>query len=235
MSAMQAAHDHIAAVFPDICPMGSGSVGAVGSTAGASSPAQPFSSRTSADFGTPNFPDGSPPSGLGWAGKKKKKPKTQETVTPDNENDENDDDGDKGAAPDITKLITSDSAKMLMDSPIFKDAFKVMLSAEIEKSTVEHQREIKKLKKRLNFLESEPDPAANATRASTVIMHKTEQRAQEEEAMAIKQVRQERRAERIAYLKKVAHSGHPELRLRAETELEKLLDGGEPDGDEVSA
>jgi hypothetical protein len=194
-AAMQSLHDHIATLAPGLCPMTT-EAGAVPGTpiAGA-----PFANRADAKPSTPTFP---PAPGL---------------VKGEGEGEE------EPSEDKIEKVMGADLTKAVISSDAFKSAVASALDDIVRPQVAKLRKQNDKLRKRVRDLEGSPDPAKDPVRGSVVVPRAIEKRAAEDYDEGLKRLRAQNEVEQIGYLETLTKSGNPELRLRAEAQLTKLL------------
>lgn len=137
------------------------------------------------------------------------------------------------ATPDnvIKAAVLGESGEVLIDTAVLTDLIKTITAEESDEEVETLKAEVAELTKRLDAYDSEPDPAAAPVRAVVATTRALEKHETETAADRLEKAAKDELAEEVAHLERLAKSGDPELRMRAETQLNKIRDRaafGEP-------
>lgn len=208
-AAMSALHDHISAIYPNICPIGNGPAAAAGiSTAGVDTLPMDGSITSIAAAATPTLTKSEKK-----AEKLEKRAKKIEKQALKLE---------KSGA--VASAIVSENGEVLIDTAVLTDIVQNILAGQPNDRIEALEKRLSEAQAELDRINSEPDPAAAPIRGSVAVERATAITKSATPADIVKSAADQKLREEIAYLEKIEKSGNPELRMRAQQRLEVLLE-----------
>lgn len=216
ISSMTALHDHIASAYPDICPLGAGD--GLGTRAGFSGAGI---DRVGTDGNMKPIHAGATPaltkSEKKMLKKAKQLAKARKLVAKSAENIVDD-----AETPMLVKAVTTDAGDVLIDTEKLSDIVKSLIEQHTKERFDAFDNVLSVVQSEVEKLGSEPDPAKAPVRGTVVVERAIEKSAKEVD-MLRKSAEDSMKAE-VMYLQGLTKSGNPELRMRAENQLQALIE-----------
>lgn len=127
-------------------------------------------------------------------------------------------------AGDVTKAaVVAETGEVLIDTAVLTDIVRTAVASETEGRFKDLTKAYEALKADVDAFGSEPDPAAAPIRSSVVVQRAVEPPAPTP-ADVLKASAEARLQEEITYVRSLTKSGNPELRQRAQDRLNELLE-----------
>jgi hypothetical protein len=215
LNAVAVLHDHIAAAYPTMCTLDQG---AGISFAGVSSLDTDGSIKPIAASATPSLTKAEKKI-LKQAKKIKqarKLLKSQEaTLTKSDEPEVT-----EAPAEDVITVTTSEDGQVLIDTEQLNEIVKSLIESITKEKFDAFDDILNVVKSEVDKLGSEPDPAKAPVRGTVVLERAIEKAATE--ADMLRKSAEDSLKDEVSYLESLAKSGNPELRMRAEGQLQRL-------------
>ena len=216
IASMTALHDHIASAYPDICPLGAGD--GMGTRAGFSGAGI---DRVGTDGNMKPILVGATPtltkSEKKMLKKAKELAKARKYVVKFTENI-----ADDVETPTFVKAVATDAGDVLVDTEKLSNIIKSLIEQHTKERFDAFDNVLSVVQSEVEKLGSEPDPAKAPVRGTVVVERAIEKSAKEVD-MLRKSAEDSMKAE-VTYLQGLTKSGNPELRMRAEKQLQALIE-----------
>jgi hypothetical protein len=127
------------------------------------------------------------------------------------------------AGDDAIVAEVEDGQQVLIDTEVLTSLVKTIMAEQLAVKFEEMNDAIKEVQSEVQKMASEPDPAQAPLRGTVTVERATVQKSVSE-AEILRQKAEEELTQQVEYLTTLTKSGNPELRMRAQGQLEKLFE-----------